>query len=110
MSTLQYKGYTAKIEFDSEDHIFTGHVIGITDVIGFHGQCVQELEKAFYEAVDNYLAACEQLGQAPNKSYSGKLMLRISPELHAAVAKEAEIKGHSINQWATEVLKSASHS
>lgn len=109
MKGLNYKNYLARVEFDSEDHIFVGRVIGIRDVVGFHGESVKELETAFAEAVDNYLAACAELNQKPNKPYSGNLMLRIPAEIHASVASAAEASGKSINQWATGVLDSASH-
>lgn len=107
MNSMKHKGYHAKVEYDPDDHIFVGHIIGIRDVVGFHGESVQELETAFAEAVDNYLAACEQLGQQPNKPHSGKLMLRVPVEVHAAVAAAAETSGKSINQWATGVLEKA---
>ena len=109
MKGMNYKGYFAKVEFDSDDHIVVGRIIGIRDVIGFHGESVTELEAAFQEAVDNYLAACEELGQEPNKPYSGNLMLRIPAEIHSAVASAAEASGKSINQWAASVLGKASH-
>ncbi|MDA3790597.1 MAG: type II toxin-antitoxin system HicB family antitoxin [Desulfobacula sp.] len=104
MKGINYKGYFAKIEFDPEDHIFVGQIIGIRDVVGLHGEYVSELEKAFEEAVDNYLVACKELGQEPNKPYSGNLMLRVPAEIHAAVASAAEASGKSINQWAAGVL------
>jgi predicted HicB family RNase H-like nuclease len=31
-------------------------------------------------------------------------MLRIPPEIHAAIAMAAEVSGKSINQWATDTL------
>jgi predicted HicB family RNase H-like nuclease len=109
MNRMNYKGYHAKVEFDPQDHILVGRIIGIRDVIVFHGKSVNELETAFREAVDDYLAACAELGQNPNKPYSGNLMLRIPPEIHAAVATAAETGGKSINQWAAGVLEKASH-
>ncbi len=109
MKGLNYKGYFAKVKFEAEDHIFVGHIIGIRDVVGFHGESVIELENAFHEAVDNYLEACKELGQEPNKPYSGNLMLRVPAEVHAAVASAAEANGKSINQWAAGVLEAASH-
>ena len=109
MNAIKYKGYFAKVEFDPEDHIFIGHIIGIRDVVGFHGESVIELEKAFQESVDNYLVACIKLDQKPNKPYSGNLMLRIPAEVHAAVAATAEANGKSINQWAAGVLENASN-
>ena len=109
MKAMNHKGYSAKVEFDSEDHVFVGHVVGIRDVVGFHGESVTELETAFHEAVDNYLDACKELGQEPNRPYSGNLMLRVPVEVHAAVAAAAETSGKSINQWAAAVLEVASH-
>ena len=109
MKGMNYKGYVAKVEFDPEDHIFVGHIIGIRDVVGFHGESVATLETAFREAVDNYLVACKKLGQEPNKPYSGNLMLRVPAEIHAAVAAAAEASGKSINQWAAKALEVASH-
>ena len=108
MKGMTYKNYYAKVDFDPEDHIFTGHIIGIQDVIGFHGESVVELETAFSEAVDNYLAACKELNQEPNRPYSGNIMLRVPAEVHAAVAAAAEACGKSINQWAAKILESAS--
>lgn len=51
MNSMKYKGYHAKIEYDPDDHIFVGRIIGLRDVVGFHGESVQELETAFAEAV-----------------------------------------------------------
>ncbi len=105
---MNYKGYSARVEYDSEDHILVGHIVGIIDVISFHGESVTELENAFTEAVDNYLDACKKLDQEPNKPYSGNLMLRIPVEVHASVAAAAEASGKSINRWAASALESAS--
>lgn len=102
MNTMTYKGYAAQIEYSDEDQCFIGHIAGIKDVVGFHGESVSELRAAFEEAVDDYLETCAKLNRSPQKPYSGKLMLRIPPEIHAAVAIAAEVSGKSINQWATE--------
>ncbi len=103
-SSLSYKGYAARIEFSSEDDCFVGHIAGIKDVVGFHAETVTELKVAFEESVDDYLDTCDQVGKSPQKPYSGKLMLRITPEVHAAVATAAELDGKSINQWVSETL------
>ena len=107
MNMMTYKTYIARIEYDEVDRIFVGHLAGIKDIVGFHGSTVDELEQAFHEPVDNYLAICEETGRPAQKPYSGKLMLRVSPEAHAAVATTAAAHGKSINQWATEVLTKA---
>jgi predicted HicB family RNase H-like nuclease len=108
MSTMTYKGYAARIEYSDEDGCFIGHIAGIKDIIGFHAESVNELRVAFQEAVDDYLATCEKVNRAPQKPYSGKLMLRVPPEVHARAAMMAEAHGMSINQWAADVLSKAS--
>ena len=108
MSTMTYKGYAARIEYSDEDGCFIGHIAGIKDVIGFHAESVNELRVAFEEAVDDYLVTCGKAGRAPQKPYSGKLMLRVPPEIHARAAMMAEAHGMSINQWAADVLSKAS--
>ena len=107
MNQMKYRNYSAVVEYDAEDRIFVGHLLGIRDIVGFHGSTVEELESAFHEAVEHYLEVCEKLGQEPQNSYSGKLTLRIPPEIHLAVAHAAESNKKSINQWATDVLSQA---
>ena len=109
MNTMFYKGYNARIEFDDEDRIFVGHLAGIRDIVGFHGSSVDELEAAFHEAVDDYLAHCAKLNLSPNKPFSGRMLLRVPPEVHARVSAAAQVVGISLNQWATQALTQASH-
>ena len=109
MNMMKYKGYIARIEYDEGDRIFVGHLAGIKDIVGFHGTTVDDLESAFHESVDSYIAISEETGRSPQKPYSGKLMIRIPPEVHAAVATAAQVHGKSINQWASETLKKAAH-
>jgi predicted HicB family RNase H-like nuclease len=46
-NTMLYKVYAAKIECSDEDAGFIGHITGIKEVIGFHGETVKELRTAF---------------------------------------------------------------
>ena len=102
---MKHKGYSAQVEFDQDDKILIGRVIGIRDGINFHGNNAEEVEAAFIESVDDYLAACEALGQKPEKPYSGKISLRVPPSVHAAVAVAAEAKGDSVNEWIKQTLE-----
>jgi predicted HicB family RNase H-like nuclease len=104
MNTMIYKSYAARIEYSDEDGCFIGHIAGINDVVGFHGESVPELRLAFEEAVDDYLETCEKLNRSPQKPYSGNLMLRLPSNVHAAIAMAAEVSGKSINQWTTDTL------
>lgn len=106
---MTYKGYTARVEFDDRDNIFVGRLLGIRDIVGFHADNVTDLRTAFEEAVDDYLEACKEIGKSPEKPASGKLMLRVPPEVHAAALVAAQAAGKSLNQWATDVLDVAAH-
>jgi len=108
-NTLSYKGYTARIEFDSDDNIFFGRVLGVQDIIGFHGETVAELTADFQNAINHYLDVCKQRGEKPQKPYSGKLTLRISPNIHADIAAAAAHTGKSINKWVADTLEQAIH-
>ena len=104
---MKYKGYEATVEFDAEDRIFFGRVVGTRDVIAFDGQTVDELEEAFQAVVDEYLADCEQVGKDPNKPCSGRFNLRISPELHRKAVLRAEVDGVSLNAFVEGALADA---
>jgi predicted HicB family RNase H-like nuclease len=107
-NVLEYKGYKARVEFDADDGCFIGRIAGINDLVGFHGESVAEMTAAFREAVDDYVETCRAVGKQPEKPYSGKLMFRFSPEVHARAALKAELEGKSLNQWAEEVIAEAS--
>jgi predicted HicB family RNase H-like nuclease len=108
-NVMTYKGYSARIEFDQRDDIFTGKIVGIADSITFHGETVRKLRADFEAAIDHYLADCEATGRRPLKAASGKLMLRVSPEVHARALATAKTAGKSLNQWAEEVMDKAAH-
>jgi len=105
MNLMNHKGYTARIEYSEEDECFVGHVAGIKDIIGFHGDSVAVLHESFVEAVEDYLKTCESLSREPNRPYSGQFRLRLDPELHARAAIAAERKGKSLNTWVAEAIQ-----
>jgi predicted HicB family RNase H-like nuclease len=108
MNVMTHKNYAARIEYSDEDACFVGRVTGIRDIVSFHGETVSGLRAAFEEALDFYLASCAARSEKPNKPYSGKLMLRVDPSVHARVAMLADASGKSINQWAAEVFTQGS--
>jgi predicted HicB family RNase H-like nuclease len=109
MNTMNHKGYTARVEFDERDSIFVGRVLGLRTMISFHGETVAELRSEFETAIEEFLRDCKEQGVRPEKPASGKLMLRVPPEVHGAALVAAQAAGKSLNQWATEVLEEATH-
>ncbi|MBB4000477.1 type II toxin-antitoxin system HicB family antitoxin [Aureimonas pseudogalii] len=108
-NVITYKTYSARVEYDDEDGILFGQIAGIRDGVGFHAGSVEELRTAFHEAVDDYLETCARIGKEPQKPYSGKVMFRVSPEIHRKAAIAAELAGKSLNQWAEDALTKAVH-
>lgn len=104
---MEYKGYIGKVEFDSEAEIFHGEVINIRDVITFEGSSVEELNRAFRDSVDDYLEFCTLRGEEPEKPFSGKFVIRLSPELHREAFIKARLSDKSLNSWVSEVLEKA---
>ena len=107
MNTMQHKGYTARIDYDERDNILVGRVLGIRAIISFHGETVSEVRREFETAIEDFLNDCQDQGIEPEKPASGKLMLRVPPQVHGAALVAAEAAGKSLNQWATEVIQSA---
>lgn len=101
---MEYKGYSAKVDFDEGENIFHGEVINLRDVVTFEGESVDQLRKAFQDSVDDYLEFCAERGADPEKPYSGKFVVRVEPELHKRLAIEARKRGVSINALVGETL------
>ena len=101
---MEYKGYFAKIEFDDDASIFHGEVINLRDVITFEGETVKELKQAFRDSIDDYLDFCADRGEAPEKPYSGKFVVRVEPELHKNITIEARKAGKSLNVWVSDAI------
>ena len=104
---LEYGGYRAAVVFDDEADLFHGEVVGTRDVITFQGTSVPELRDAFADSVDEYLKFCAERGRTPEKSYSGKIPLRIQPDIHRAATETAKAEGKSLNAWLAETVEQA---
>ena len=107
MNTLKYKGYIGSVAYSEPDKVFFGKLEGIDALVNYEGESVAELTAAFHEAVDDYLALCEDMGQKPEKSYTGTFNVRISPATHRQIANRAMEAGISINAFVKKVLDEA---
>lgn len=101
---MKYKGYLGEVEYDYDAKIFHGEVIGLKDVITFQAKTVADLEKAFKDSINDYLEWCRERGEQPEKTYSGKLHIRMKPSLHAHLALEAAKQGISLNDLISNKL------
>jgi predicted HicB family RNase H-like nuclease len=105
---LTYKGYSGRAEYDDESGLLHGEVLDLRDVITFQAKSVDELEAAFRDSIDDYLEFCKERGEEPDKPFSGRLMLRLRPDLHRKVYVRAQNEGKSLNQWISDRLEKAS--
>jgi predicted HicB family RNase H-like nuclease len=105
LKMMKYKGYFGEVTYDDEAKIFHGEVIGLKDVITFQGKSVDELKKAFQDSINDYLAWCDERDEQPEKTYSGKLHIRMNPNLHAHLAMEAAKQGLSLNDLVNKKLR-----
>ena len=64
-NTMEYKGYVGSVEFSEADGVFFGKVQGIRSLISYEGETAEELIQDFHEAIDDYLALCEEEGRKP---------------------------------------------
>ena len=103
---MEYKGYVATIEYDDSVGLLHGKVVnaGPYPIVTFEAADVEGLEREFRISVEEYLASCVEDGVEPRKPFSGKLTLRLGPELHQRVAVSAIQSGLSINEWIKHVL------
>jgi predicted HicB family RNase H-like nuclease len=104
---MEYKGYEAVLEVDDEAKIIHGEVLHLNDVITFQADCMADLEQAFHDSVDDYLEFCRENKRQPEKPYSGKVAVRMPPELHREVTYAAKRRKESVNKFIIEAVESA---
>jgi len=102
---FSYKGYTGRVEIDTENSILLGEVLDTYDVITFKGVTIEEAKEDFYRVIDDYLENCNQIDKTPDKPFSGRLLYRTSSDTHRKISIAAKRLGKSINSWMDEVLK-----
>ncbi len=105
MKMLRYKDYYGSVDISLEDDCLFGKLEFIEPLVTFEGQNVEELQSAFHEAVDDYIATCEQLGRMPQKPYSGSFNVRVGQELHAGAVRCARLRDLSLNELVKQALE-----
>jgi predicted HicB family RNase H-like nuclease len=98
-NALTYKEYIGTVSYSNEDEVFYGKIHGINDLVTFEGTTVKKLKASFEESVDDYLATCEELGKAPDKTFKGSFNIRITSDLHRKASLIASQKSVSLNDF-----------
>ena len=107
MDYLEYKGYKGTVEYSKEDECLVGKVIGMhSDLILYEGNTLNELKEDFIAAVESYLEGCKAEGKTPKKPFSGKILVRMSSDLHERITIAATDSHITINEFITKALDS----
>lgn len=104
--TFEYNGYYGSAEVSIEDNLLHGRLLFIKDVISYAAYTPNELEQAFKSAVDDYLATCAELGDAPDTPFKGVFNVRLTPDLHRDCALAALQDEVTLNDWVKAACKS----
>jgi predicted HicB family RNase H-like nuclease len=102
---LSYKGYIGMVDFDENAYTFYGTVVNANMLVSFRGETVVELEKSFHDVIETYLDDCLKESKAPEKPYSGKITVRITPSVHKRIAIKAAVLKKSMNKYVEDLLE-----
>jgi len=100
-----YKGYVGSVHYNDEDQVFYGKLAFIRSLVSYEGTDVQSLRHAFEEAVDDYLALCQEQGKTPEKPFKGSFNIRVGNDLHRRAALYAEQHNINLNKLIIEALE-----
>lgn len=102
---IAYKGYKASVCYEPDDRCFHGTVDNILDVVHFSGSTVEELETAFHESVDDYIAFCREVGKDPERPYLGEVRIHLPKSLYRCLKAAANQEGESLDTYIIQRLK-----
>ena len=102
---LKYREFIGSVHFSAEDEVFYGKIEGVNDLVTFEGSTVHKLQRAFKEAVEDYLQLCTEVGKEAFKSFKGTFNVRIRPELHSKAFEQALLEGKTLNQFVQESIE-----
>jgi len=109
MNLMTIGGHKAVIAYDPDIEMFRGEFVGLNGGADFYAKDIDGLNREGEISLRVFIEMCEKDGVPVTKPASGKLMLRVPPEVHSAALIAAQAAGTSLNQWAAKVLADAAH-
>lgn len=111
MSRETRHDYLKIVEWSEEDRCYVGTAPGLI-IGGVHGKNQKKVFDELCEAVEETIQILRKEGKplpaaTANKKCSGKIALRISPQLHKALTMKAFQAGESVNKFIEEELQEA---
>ena len=101
--------YLKTIEWSDDDSCYIGTSSGLF-IGGIHGDNQQQLFQELCEVIEETIQLFEAEGKplpaaTTNRTYSGKISLRIPPELHKRISVRAAQTGESVNRFVQHRLE-----
>ena len=105
------RSYLKVVEWSTADGAFVGSappIIGQCCHGEIEAQVLRQLTRIVEEWVESFLREGRPLPESTaGKSYSGKFLVRVSPEVHRKAALQAMARGESLNQFVAEAITRA---
>jgi len=103
--TLQYKGYEGSVQYSAEDKMLHGRLLCARDIVSYGGDDLAELESNFCDAVDEYLAFCEEEGKSPDPPNPRAVEVTLKHDLKAKAVRFAELHDLPLDAVVNDALK-----
>ena len=104
MDLLKYKDYEGTAELDMSRRVCRGHVLFIDDLVTYESKSLDDLQREFEAAVDDYIQTCAEVGKEPQRAFKGLFNVRVAPALHRAAAMRATCDGVALNDVVVRAL------
>ena len=93
-------GYPTLITFDPEIGLFRGEFLHLNGGADFYADSIEGLRREGATSLRKH-------GISPEAPYSGRLSLRITPQLHAKATQNARAEHLSTNEWISRLIEQA---
>jgi predicted HicB family RNase H-like nuclease len=106
-NTMKFGRYTAVISYDPEIEMFRGEFLDLNGGADFYADSIEKLREEGETSLRVFLDFAKEKQIEPEKKYSGRLVLRLKPEVHRKFKLLASSKDMSLNELLNETLESA---
>ena len=106
-NVMKFGEHSAVISFDPEIQMFRGEFSGLNGGADFYADSIENLRKEGETSLRVFLDYAKEKNISLKKQFSGKLVLRLKPEIHQKYKLLASAKNVSLNQLLNETLEKA---
>jgi predicted HicB family RNase H-like nuclease len=106
-NVMKFGEYEAVISFDPDIQMFRGEFVDLNGGADFYADSIKKLRKEGETSLKVFLEFAAEKNIPPKKQLSGKLVLRLKPEVHRKYQLLAKSKNVSLNQVLNETLEKA---